>query len=60
MFLVPFFFMDLGDAASVEEKAAFDRHARLLSLAEQKMCTVPAELVDANPAEKLEEQKSKQ
>ncbi len=51
--LVPFFFMDLGDTASVEEKAAFDRHARLMSLARAKNCNVPADIADPQPEEQL-------
>ncbi len=39
-FLVPWFFMDTGNAASVEQRAAQARFKRLMAMAEEKGCEV--------------------
>jgi len=40
--LVPWFFMDTGNAATVEQKAAQARYKRLQSMAEERKCEVTA------------------
>lgn len=49
--IVPWFFMDTGNAASVEQKAAQARYKRLQAMAEERQCQVtnlPAEGVKAS------------
>ncbi|MBP4051506.1 hypothetical protein [Chromobacterium violaceum] len=41
--IVPWFFMDLGNAATVEQKAVQARYKRLQSMAEDKHCTLDAQ-----------------
>lgn len=48
--LVPWFFMDLGNAHTVEEKAAAARLKRLAALYEDKQCKAPTDNVQPIPA----------
>lgn len=50
LLIVPWFFMDLGNAHTVEEKAAAARLKRLAALYEDKQCKAPTDNVQPIPA----------